>query len=342
MDASLKPSKIAGRHGSRFGFTLVELLVVLAIIGILVALLLPAVQSAREAARRMQCQNNLKQIGLALQNYESQWRSLPWGAKGGWGPSWTTDILYQIEQPGLAEIVPYGEPGYATGNSLESRRFRALANAVVSTFQCPSQQGPALYNQNNGQIQLRAVNNYLGNSGSDAFRDNYTQDFSTSVAPCAPGDFNCGMDRSNGVLLATNFCNRMSVADVCDNQPLRLPIKYSDIADGLSNTVAVAEKKFLAYEFCNVCDHFALYHTDFDDMNGSDFSEALATLLYAINIEHGSNDMREKSIGSYHVGGVNVALCDGSVRFLTESLNDRVRWALGSRRGLEVVGAEEF
>ncbi len=342
MDTTFTTLRITRRDCIRVGFTLVELLVVIAIIGLLIALLLPAVQSAREAARRMQCQNNLKQIGLALQNYESQWRSLPWGAKGGWGPSWTTDILYQIEQPGLAEIVPYGEPGYATGNGLESQQFRTLATAVVPTYQCPSQQGPIVFGESNGQIEGRVINSYVGNAGSDAYTDNYSQAFSRSVLPCVSGDFGCGMDRSNGVLLATNFCNKMSVADSCDNQPLRAPIKYADIADGLSNTVAVAEQKFLVYEFCDLCDHFALYHTDFDDLNGSDFSEALGSLVYGINIENGSNDIKEKSVGSYHVGGVNVALCDGSVRFLTESLSDRVRWAIGSRRGLEVVGADEF
>ncbi len=314
----------------RSGFTLVELLVVIAIIGLLVALLLPAVQSAREAARRMHCQNNLKQIGLALHNYEGNWRSLPWGAKGGWGHSWTTDILYQLEQPGLAEIVPYGEPGYATGTLLESERFRTLASTAVPTFRCPSQPGPALYTQNNGQILSRAVNSYMGSSGSDAISDNY------SVGSTL------GMEDSNGVLRVGNFCNRLTVADVCDNRPTELPIKFSDIPDGLSSTVAVGEVKFLAYEFCDVCDHFALYHTDFDDMNGSDFSEALLSLLYGINIEHGTNDQKEKSMGSYHYGGAQVVMCDGSVHFLTESLDQRVRLAIGSRRGKEVLEADAF
>ncbi len=324
------------------GFTLVELLVVIAIIGILIALLLPAVQAAREAARRMQCQNNMKQITLALQNYESQWRSLPWGAKGGWGPSWTTDILYQIEQPGLAELVPYGEPGYATGNSSESIRFRTLAQAAIPTYRCPSQPGPSGYGSPTELINNRAVNNYLGNSGSNAVDDNYTLSPSSSTQPCDVGDTGCGMDRSNGVLLATNFCNKFSPFDPCDNHPLRGPIRYSDIADGLSSTVAIAEAKFLAFEFQDVGDHFSLYHPAFDDDNGNDFSEALATLLYGINIEHGSNDTLEKSIGSYHYSGVHVSMCDGSVHFLTESLDDQIRWAIGSRRGSEVLKADEF
>jgi len=318
------------RDANRNGFTLVELLVVIAIISLLIALLLPAVQSAREAARRMQCQNNLRQIGLALHNYESQWRSLPWGAKGGWGPSWTTDILSQIEQPALAEIVPYGEPGYATGSSRASQNFRTLAKAVIPTYRCPSQPGPAIFNQLNGQLDERAVNSYLGNAGSDAVSDNY------SVGSTL------GMEASNGVLRVGNFCNQVAITDRCDNRPAQMPIRFSDIPDGLSSTVAIAEAKFLVYEFCDLCEHFSLYHTDFDDMNGSDFSEALASLRYGINLEHGSNDEKEKSIGSYHVGGVHVAMCDGAVRFLTESLETRIRLAIGSRRGKEVIDADGY
>jgi prepilin-type N-terminal cleavage/methylation domain-containing protein len=330
-------------RNARSGFTLVELLVVVAIIGMLIALLLPAVQAAREAARRMQCQNNLRQIGLALHNYESQWRSLPWGAKGGWGHSWTTDILHQLEQPALADIVPYGEPGYASGSDIESQRFRQLAAAVVPTYRCPSQPGPATYEQLNGLLPVRAINSYLGNAGSNAFTDNYTDPTSSSVLPCEPGDLSCGMDRSNGLFLATNFCNLEDITDRCNNAPSRPPIKFSDVADGLSNTVAIAETKFLVFEFCDVCDHFSLYHTEFDVMNGSDFSEALASLLYGINVELGPDrNQMQMSIGSYHHGGVGVAMADGAVRFLSESLDERIRHAIGSRRGGEVLEADSF
>ncbi len=311
-------------------FTLVELLVVIAIVAVLIGLLLPAVQAAREASRRLSCQNNVRQLALGLHNYESAFRSLPWGAKGGWGHSWTTDILPFIEQPALAELVPYGEPGYATGASIESQNFRTLATTPVSTFLCPSQAGPAKLGSENGLITGRAINSYLGNSGSDAVSDNLT----------AGGPL--GMDESNGVLLVASFCNHVAITDRCNNRPSRPPIKFADIMDGLSQTVLFGEKKFLVYEFCDVCDHFALYHTEFDDFNGSDFSEALASLLYGINVENLSNDIKEKTLGSYHIGGVHVGMCDGSVRFVSQSLEQNIRWAMGSRRGREVIANQDL
>src|ERR1044071_5441681 len=103
------------------GFTLVELLVVIAIIGVLVALLLPAVQAAREAARRMQCSNHLKQIGLGMQNYHDTFQSLPYGARAryvntttatpagqSWGPSWYVGLLPFAEQKPLSDLMEQG------------------------------------------------------------------------------------------------------------------------------------------------------------------------------------------------------------------------------------------
>ena len=307
------------------GFTLVELLVVLAIIAVLVGLLLPAVQAAREAARRVQCQNNLRQIGLALHSYESINRTLPWGAKGGWGPSWTTDILLFLEQRALAEIVPYGEPGYATGNRIESRRFRALARAPVMTFRCPSQNGPIRFQESIGHITGRVLNSYLGSAGSDVQRNHYT----------ASGKI--GMEAGNGVLQACDFCHRVSAADVCDNRPERRPIPLAAIRDGLSNTVLVGESRYIDTSRCGVCDHFMLYHTDFDDMNGHDFSEALMSLHFGINLDRAPKNHLQMGMGSYHPGGAHVSMCDGSVRFLSETLDRDARLAIGSRDGYEVV-----
>jgi len=312
-------------------------LVVIAIIGVMVALLLPAVQAAREAARRMSCQNNARQIGLALHNYESSYRSLPWGAKGGWGHSWTTDILAQLEQTALAEMVPYGERGYATGNLPESIAFRTLAQTSLSVFRCPSQPGPSTFAQSNGQITGRAINSYMGNAGGDCCCNDYTLDC-RSTAPCS-----VGMEAGNGVLLASNFCNQATPAAVCNNQPAQKPVRFADITDGLSTTVAIGETRFLALNQCAMCDHFALYHTDFDDFNGTDFSEALFSLHFPINsrrpVGSGFNDELEIGAGSYHPGGVHVTMSDGSVQFLSDSMDAAVRRALGSRNGAEVIPA---
>ena len=315
---------------TRAAFTLVELLVVIAIIGVLAGLLLPAVQSAREAARRMSCQNNLKQIGLAMQNYHSTFRTLPWGAKGGWGHSWTTDLTPFIDQNALWESTPRGEPGSATGNTLESRQFRELSRTPVSTYQCPSQPGPAKLDEEFDSITGRAFCSYLGNAGSDVDTDNY----STTVPK-----FRLGMERGNGVLRVADFVTR-------PEQPSSKAIRFRDVLDGLSHTLLVGETRFLPTHECSICDHFSLYHPEFDRpavnergelVQGVDFSEALLSLKYGINLrlDSASKEELESSVGSYHAGGANVVLCDGSVHFISASLDAGVRSAIGSRADSE-------
>ena len=317
------------------GFTLVELLVVIAIIGILVSLLLPAVQAAREAARRLQCSNNLKQIGLGIHNYESTYRRIPWGAKGGWGLSWTTDILGYVEQTALADKVPYGEPGGATGGFPESVAFRELARAPIATFRCPSQFGPVSIGDSVDQITGRALNSYLGNGGGDVQRDDYST--TTQI----------GFEAGNGVFLATDFCHIPATSPFppCDNQPERPGLSWSDVLDGLSNTTMVGEARFIDLNVCEVCDHFMLYHPDIDAFNGRDFSEVLGSMHLPFNLElaDGVGDTElEFSMGSYHPGGLHLLQCDGAVRFVNEAMDDEVRRKLGSRNGREVIAADEL
>ena len=126
------------RHAK--GFTLVELLVVIAIIGVLIALLLPAVQQAREAARRMQCSNNLKQIGLALHNYHETFESLPMGNSSyqDWGISWMPALLPYVEQGALYDKFDFDTLGANYGYSNQCNNLGNDAKTLIDVFMCPS------------------------------------------------------------------------------------------------------------------------------------------------------------------------------------------------------------
>jgi prepilin-type N-terminal cleavage/methylation domain-containing protein len=172
------------------GFTLVELLVVIAIIGILVSLLLPAVQSAREAARRMSCSNNEHQLAVALMNYHDGHKSFPYGVNAPWGHSWGAHILAELEQRALFESIPWGEHGTWYGTDPASLALQELSRTQLPCFRCPSEVGPKT---ENWIITNRYATNYLGNAGSDVTTDNFR----------SPPQVD--MSRSNGVLLVANI-----------------------------------------------------------------------------------------------------------------------------------------
>ena len=155
------------------GFTLVELLVVIAIIGILIGMLLPAVQSVREAARRVNCANNVRQLGIGVHNYESAYQSLPYGVYSGWGYTWTTIILPYIEQQPLFDIIPqpFSDDGFIPGSSEESLALTSLVQTPVATFICPSRPDPAVEPREINSVVNRAINSYLACAGSNARLD---------------------------------------------------------------------------------------------------------------------------------------------------------------------------
>ncbi len=167
---------------NRKGFTLVELLVVIAIIGILVGLLLPAVQSAREAARRMQCSNNLRQLGLATLNYESTFRRLP-GLTGSSSFSPQARILPYIEQGNLSNLIDYTIPLYV-GPAFAARLnplHQVAAGTVLPVLQCPSDPSDPLFDSllPNGSIAKVAGLNYMYSYGSGTgtnYDDRYPTD----------------------------------------------------------------------------------------------------------------------------------------------------------------------
>jgi len=226
-------------HRNR-GFTLVELLVVIAIIGILVSLLLPAVQSAREAARRMSCSNNEHQLAVALMNYHDGHRSFPYGVNAPWGHSWGAHILAELEQRSLFDTIPWSDEGNWYDSDPASLALQNLSRVQLPSFRCPSEVAPKKVNW---IIRDRYITSYLGNAGSDVMIDDFDHSFSM-----------VDMSRSNGVLL---------VAKCWDSPP---SIRIASVTDGTSTTFLLGEAKHLSSsaQGCGFCHRFYLYHPEFD------------------------------------------------------------------------------
>ncbi|MCA9228147.1 MAG: DUF1559 domain-containing protein [Planctomycetales bacterium] len=288
-------------HRSR-GFTLVELLVVIAIIGVLIGLTLPAVQAARESARRTQCGNNLKQMGLALQSYHDSFKSFPPGfimqSPNFLGSiHWSGLMLPQIEQQNLLDTIdlngPWGVPG--TPNF-------AAQSTLLEVFQCPSSTATP------GQPM---PSNYLGCATGRTWHES---------GPPGLGPYGAGALRVDGVLF--------------HNSGTRL----SDVRDGASNTVAIGEALFMPSSqgidhggTVHVVDHWYIgsHNTHFTEA-----SEAVGSTAVLINSVFDPTlfiDERELCFSSYHPGGAQVVFADGHIDIIHETI-DRQTWAaMGTR-----------
>ena len=311
---ALTPVSMPGVSTRLFkGFTLVELLVVIAIIGVLLGLLLPAVQAAREAARRSQCTNNLKQIGVALHNYESQQGQLPPGARkhdieGQVGLSWRAYILPFLELRAIYDEIDPQPDGGAFSMAHES--------TIIDAYLCPSADRP------DNDPNTRKEAHYTAVSGSNINND--ILDLEDSI---------CGDISLNGIFYPESHT------------------RIGQITDGTSNTLAVGERLYVFRDWlsgstwkgdpvtrlCTGASKNIYYPLNADPNQFGyykfDWSAPAAQRSLLLN---------ELPFDGKHSGGVQFCFADGSVHFLQESIEFTVLQAMARKPWTTVFRAHRF
>ena len=326
------------------GFTLVELLVVIAIIAILISILLPAVNAAREAARRSQCANNLKQVGLAILNYESAFMQFPMGAHLGEGAMWSAYILPFMEDKALKDLMTIGEnelgnfqwahPGpYSSLPNSKTFQNIVACQTVIPSFRCPSAALPEHQkdiSSDNWYVMERVPTSYLGCASGIVVDQNQPR----------------GMENTDGIIIGFHKDN--------NNKSF---VTVDSIRDGLSKTMLAGEALHDVSAQFDIGgtrkeiksgdhkDHWAVGSDDIDVYNDS--SEALGSTGVPINAQDldGGCDRREGSFASCmaaqlafssaHTSGIQVVQADGAVEWQSEGIDPIVWSAYGTRSNQE-------
>lgn len=330
-------------RASRSAFTLVELLVVVAIIGILVGMLLPAVQQVRAAARRTVCLNNLRQLALACHNFQSSALRLPEGCVIGQGAGWSAYILEELDQSRVGDMVSLGDTSTAIGGSGNASNWTAGSSpdnaaalaTFIQAFRCPSDPVSNHIDSHGTSIPDRVPSSYIGcttgtaTNQNDLYRDSgNTEDFVS--------------DARNGALVPNQRANYYG------SFQLKTTVDYDDISDGVTNTILIGETVFDTSDFegeARGIDHW--YIGSFQIDQNLEFSEFLGSTAIELNMYHRFPDSRlenetglrslfdQMALGfaSWHPGdGVNFTFVDGSSRWVSAEVDPTILSNLGNRK----------
>lgn len=317
------------RSAHKRAFTLIELLVVIAIIAVLIALLLPAVQQAREAARRTQCKNGLKQIGLAMHNYDSTYSTFPIGSRndgqGGFGPSWWAGVLPYMDQAPLYNKLTFSGShcGWVgSGGGSGDANGQASNGLLIPTMTCPSSPLPTLIKVGNYSV---VGPHYLGIAGSMS-GNGFTENRVGTCCSCCSTTAGNGQISFGGVLLANSV------------------VRLRDLTDGTTNVFMVGECSnwfgpgqnnptgtdgWLMGSQSNSTSYVGYDQGRSDQITTINYPPN--STIYGTSAGVANNYGPNNGLASAHVGGAHVLLGDGSVRFLSNNMNMQTLRALATR-----------
>jgi prepilin-type N-terminal cleavage/methylation domain-containing protein/prepilin-type processing-associated H-X9-DG protein len=343
------------------GFTLIELLVVIAIIAVLIALLLPAVQAAREAARRAQCTNNLKQMGLAMHNYESTFGSFAPSVmypspvdSWGWGPSGHLSLLPFLEQGPLWNAYNVGAVQCNGSGCGQYNQNTTVFNTQVGAFLCPS----------DGKMRQVSMSSYVGNIGgpfhTSGYSGTYVPTQGTSNPYGGPGsapvtvklaaitDGTSNTALFSEVVTGHNNAGAVSAASSNPNDWKRVMF----MTTSASNSPTAAS----ALQMIQNCQNLPPATAGLSTSRGDWFYAYPDYVSYSMYnhlsppntrscVNAGWNSYSIDTYGtappsSLHSGGVNMTMADGSVRFVKDSISVPTWWALGTKSGGEVISSD--
>jgi prepilin-type N-terminal cleavage/methylation domain-containing protein/prepilin-type processing-associated H-X9-DG protein len=340
MRSDSRPASGAIRFRHYGGFTLVELLVVIAIIGILIALLLPAVQAAREAARRMQCTNNLKQISLAMHNYESSNRSLPVGAYSCCWGTWLVATLPYIEYQSLfAQYHHEHKFDVVTGYRYSDGINQPVTKTRITAYTCPSDE-PTERTEYGGITSHNYVANF-GNTGFAVGSVSGIYDVPNGPVQTYNGVAFLGAPFTIGGWFST------SDSSLCYKAKA---YKFRDITDGLSRTLMFSETvqgkgvDLRGYSWWGYAAGFESQlppnSSQPDIMQGSGYCDTTVPSNPPCAAATSSQPMT-MAARSRHPGGVQASHCDGSVTFYSENIELDVWRALSTAQGGDVAKPQD-